>query len=154
MTSNMGSQIIQDKFENLKGSVKPQPKLQSRSIGIIETNGSSNSLTVLTKLWCLPLTNENITKIVGLQLKSVTKCSASRHHYGRYSEAIAYLAEKDTIRNGARPVKRVIQRIYSMNYQRNSIWKNNNRQHCLDRCVWWKLVLEIKQSWFLKTRNI
>jgi aspartyl/asparaginyl-tRNA synthetase len=24
----------------------------------------------------------------------VTKCSASRHHYGRYSEAIAYLAEK------------------------------------------------------------
>jgi ATP-dependent Clp protease ATP-binding subunit ClpB len=31
-----------------------------------------------------PLTNENITKIVGLQLKSVTKnVSASRHHYGR-----------------------------------------------------------------------
>jgi hypothetical protein len=37
----MGSQIIQDKFENLKGSVEAQPKLQSRSIGIIETNGAS-----------------------------------------------------------------------------------------------------------------
>jgi ATP-dependent Clp protease ATP-binding subunit ClpA len=52
----------------------PQPKLQSRSIGIIETNGAEFINRIDEIVMFTPLTNENITKIVGLQLKSVTKC--------------------------------------------------------------------------------
>ena len=59
-----------------------------------------------------PLTNENITKIVSLQLKSVTKMLALQGiTMDATPEAIAYLAEKGyDPQFGARPVKRVIQR--------------------------------------------
>jgi ATP-dependent Clp protease ATP-binding subunit ClpA len=69
----MGSQIIQDKFENPKRKCqKPQPKLQSRSIGIIETNGASEFINRIDEIvmFCI---NENITKIVGLQTEKRDK---------------------------------------------------------------------------------
>jgi hypothetical protein len=43
MTSNMGSQIIQEKFENLKEAWRRLQKLQSGSTWFTETNGASVS---------------------------------------------------------------------------------------------------------------
>ncbi len=41
MTSNMGSQIIQEKFENLKGSIEAATELAKVEVlGLIETNCS------------------------------------------------------------------------------------------------------------------
>ena len=59
-----------------------------------------------------PLSKENITDIVGLQLKGVTKMIAQQGiTFDATQEAIAYLAEKGyNPEYGARPVKRVIQK--------------------------------------------
>jgi ATP-dependent Clp protease ATP-binding subunit ClpB len=59
-----------------------------------------------------PLTNANITQIVSLQLKSVTKMLGQQGiTMNATAEAIAYLSEKGyDPQFGARPVKRVIQR--------------------------------------------
>ena len=59
-----------------------------------------------------PLTQDNITQIVGLQLKSVTKMIAKQGiTFDATPEAIEYLAEKGyNPEYGARPVKRVIQK--------------------------------------------
>ncbi|MEQ3662903.1 MAG: type VI secretion system ATPase TssH, partial [Flavobacterium sp.] len=59
-----------------------------------------------------PLTNENIRKIVSIQLKNVTKMLAQQQiTMDATKEAIDYLAQKGfDPQYGARPVKRVIQR--------------------------------------------
>ena len=124
MTSNMGSQIIQDKFENFTRS-KAEP---SGAKGSIEAATEAAKVEVLGLLkqtvrpefinrideivMFTPLNTENITKIVGLQLKSVTKMLAQQGiTMDATPEAIAYLAKKGyDPQFGARPVKRVIQR--------------------------------------------
>ena len=59
-----------------------------------------------------PLTRDNITDIVGLQLKGVQKMIAKQGiTFDATPEAIKYLAEKGyNPEYGARPVKRVIQK--------------------------------------------
>lgn len=59
-----------------------------------------------------PLTQSNIQKIVGLQLKSVSKMLSQQGiTFDATPEAVAYLSEKGfDAEFGARPVKRVIQR--------------------------------------------
>ncbi|MFY8214835.1 MAG: type VI secretion system ATPase TssH, partial [Flavobacterium sp.] len=59
-----------------------------------------------------PLTSENITQIVHIQLKGILKMLAQQHiTLDATPEAIAYLAQKGyDPQFGARPVKRVIQR--------------------------------------------
>jgi ATP-dependent Clp protease ATP-binding subunit ClpB len=59
-----------------------------------------------------PLSNENITQIVGLQLKEVQKMLEKQSiTMDATPEAIQYLSEKGyDMQFGARPVKRVIQR--------------------------------------------
>jgi ATP-dependent Clp protease ATP-binding subunit ClpB len=68
MTSNMGSQIIQEKFENLKGSdhrgAKPEVLSLLKQTVRPEFINRIDEIVMFT-----PLTNANITKIVGLQLK-------------------------------------------------------------------------------------
>jgi ATP-dependent Clp protease ATP-binding subunit ClpB len=41
MTSNMGSQIIQEKFENLKGSMEEATEAAKEEVSLIKTNCSS-----------------------------------------------------------------------------------------------------------------
>ena len=114
MTSNMGSQIIQDKFENLKGSTEAATEVAKIEVLALlkqivrpEFINRIDEIVMFT-----PLTTENIAKIVGLQLKSVTKMLALQGiTMGATPEAIAYLSEKGyDPQFGARPVKRVIQR--------------------------------------------
>ncbi|MES2804865.1 MAG: ATP-dependent chaperone ClpB [Bacteroidota bacterium] len=114
MTSNMGSQIIQEKFENLKGSVEAATELAKVEVlGLLKQTVRPEFINRIDEIVMFtPLTNENIAQIVGLQLKSVTKMLAQQGiTMDATPEAIAYLSEKGyDPQFGARPVKRVIQR--------------------------------------------
>nr|WP_315232242.1 ATP-dependent chaperone ClpB [uncultured Flavobacterium sp.] len=114
MTSNMGSQIIQEKFENLKGSVEAATELAKVEVlGLLKQTVRPEFINRIDEIVMFtPLTNENIAQIVGLQLKNVTKMLAQQGiTMDATPEAIAYLSEKGyDPQFGARPVKRVIQR--------------------------------------------
>ena len=114
MTSNMGSQIIQEKFENLKGSVEAATEAAKVEVlGLLKQTVRPEFINRIDEIVMFtPLTNENIAQIVGLQLKSVTKMLAQQCiTMDATPEAIAYLSEKGyDPQFGARPVKRVIQR--------------------------------------------
>ncbi|MFE3849061.1 ATP-dependent chaperone ClpB [Flavobacterium sp. LB3P45] len=114
MTSNMGSQIIQEKFENLKESVEAATELAKVEVlGLLKQTVRPEFINRIDEIVMFtPLTNENIAQIVGLQLKNVTKMLAQQGiTMDATPEAIAYLSEKGyDPQFGARPVKRVIQR--------------------------------------------
>ena len=114
MTSNMGSHIIQEKFENLKGSI--DAAMETAKVEVLSLLKQTVRPEFLNRIddivMFTPLTNENIKQIVGLQLKSVFKMLALQHiSMSATEEAISYLAVKGYEPEfGARPVKRVIQR--------------------------------------------
>ncbi|WP_395047602.1 ATP-dependent chaperone ClpB [Flavobacterium sp.] len=114
MTSNMGSQIIQDKFENLKGSVEAATEAAKVEVlGLLKQTVRPEFINRIDEIVMFtPLTNSNIAQIVGLQLKSVTKMLELQGiTMDATPEAIKYLSEKGyDPQFGARPVKRVIQR--------------------------------------------
>jgi ATP-dependent Clp protease ATP-binding subunit ClpB len=114
MTSNMGSQIIQDKFENLKGSVEAATEAAKVEVlGLLKQTVRPEFINRIDEIVMFtPLTNANIAQIVGLQLKNVTKMLAQQGIVmDATPEAIAYLSQKGyDPQFGARPVKRVIQR--------------------------------------------
>jgi ATP-dependent Clp protease ATP-binding subunit ClpB len=114
MTSNMGSAIIQEKFENTKGSIETASEVAKIEVlGLLKQTVRPEFINRIDEIVLFtPLSKENIKEIVGLQLKSVTKMLAQQHiTLEATPEAIDYLALKgyDT-EYGARPVKRVIQR--------------------------------------------
>jgi ATP-dependent Clp protease ATP-binding subunit ClpB len=114
MTSNMGSAIIQEKFENTKGSIETVSEVAKIEVlGLLKQTVRPEFINRIDEIVLFtPLSKENIKEIVGLQLKSVTKMLAQQHiTLEATPEAIDYLALKgyDT-EYGARPVKRVIQR--------------------------------------------
>ena len=114
MTSNMGSQIIQDKFENLKGGIEAVTEAAKVEVlGLLKQTVRPEFINRIDEIVMFtPLTNANIAQIVGLQLKSVTKMLAQQGiTMDATPEAITYLSEKGyDPQFGARPVKRVIQR--------------------------------------------
>ena len=114
MTSNMGSQIIQEKFENLKGGIEASTEAAKVEVlGLLKQTVRPEFLNRIDEIVMFtPLTNANIAQIVGLQLKSVTKMLAQQGiTMDATPDAIAYLSEKGyDPQFGARPVKRVIQR--------------------------------------------
>jgi ATP-dependent Clp protease ATP-binding subunit ClpB len=114
MTSNMGSQIIQEKFDNLKGSVDAATEAAKVEVlGLLKQTVRPEFINRIDEIVMFtPLTNANIAQIVGLQLKSVTKMLLQQGiTMDATPEAIAYLSEKGyDPQFGARPVKRVIQR--------------------------------------------
>jgi ATP-dependent Clp protease ATP-binding subunit ClpB len=114
MTSNMGSHIIQEKFENLKGGVEAATEAaKTEVLGLLKQTVRPEFINRIDEIVMFtPLTEANIKQIVGLQLQSVTKMLAHQNiTMDATPEAIAYLAEKGyDPQFGARPVKRVIQR--------------------------------------------
>ena len=110
----MGSQIIQDKFENLKGSIEAATELAKVEVlGLLKQTVRPEFINRIDEIVMFtPLTNDNIKQIVGLQLKSVTKMLALQNiTMDATPEAIDYLSKKGyDPQFGARPVKRVIQR--------------------------------------------
>ncbi|MEY4012733.1 MAG: ATPase with chaperone ATP-binding subunit [Bacteroidota bacterium] len=114
MTSNMGSQIIQDTFDNLKGSVEAATEsAKVEVLGLLKQTVRPEFINRIDEIVMFtPLTNANIAQIVGLQLKSITKMLAQQGiTMDATPEAIDYLSQKGyDPQFGARPVKRVIQR--------------------------------------------
>jgi len=114
MTSNMGSHIIQEKFENLKSSMEAATEAAKVEVlGLLKQTVRPEFINRIDEIVMFtPLSSANISEIVGLQLKSVTKMLAQQGiTMDATPEAISYLSQKGFDPEfGARPVKRVIQR--------------------------------------------
>ncbi|WP_452223058.1 ATP-dependent chaperone ClpB [Lacinutrix chionoecetis] len=113
MTSNMGSQIIQEKFDTVKDMDTAMEAAKLEVLGLLKQTVRPEFLNRIDDtILFTPLTKENITEIVGLQLKNVTKMIEQQGiTFDATPEAIEYLAEKGfDPEYGARPVKRVIQK--------------------------------------------
>ena len=114
MTSNMGSDIIQEKFDNLKGSIEAATEAAKVEVlGLLKQTVRPEFINRIDEIVLFtPLTNADIRNIVSIQLKGVTKMLAQQQiTLDATPEAIDYLAEKGfDAQYGARPVKRVIQR--------------------------------------------
>ncbi len=113
MTSNMGSQIIQERFEATKDI---ESAIEAAKVDVLALLKQSVRPEFLNRIddtiMFTPLSKENIKDIVGLQLKGVTRMLAQQNiTFDATLEAIDYLAEKGyNPEYGARPVKRVIQK--------------------------------------------
>ncbi|MNF90207.1 Chaperone protein ClpB [compost metagenome] len=114
MTSNMGSQIIQEKFENLKGGIEAATEAAKVEVlGLLKQTVRPEFINRIDEIVMFtPLTVDNISRIVSLQLKSVSKMLALQGiTMDATPEGIKYLSDKGYDPEfGARPVKRVIQR--------------------------------------------
>ena len=113
MTSNMGSHIIQEKFESVKDPDTAMEGAKVEVLGLLKQQVRPEFLNRIDDIIMFtPLTRTDIKEIVGLQLKGVSKMLAKQNiTIDATEEAITYLAEKGfDPQFGARPVKRVIQR--------------------------------------------
>lgn len=114
MTSNIGSHIIQEKFDNLKGSIDAATEAAKIEVlALLKQTVRPEFINRIDEIVMFaPLTAANIKEIVGLQLKGVIKMLAQQNiTMDATPEAIAYLALKGyDPQYGARPVKRVVQR--------------------------------------------
>jgi len=113
MTSNMGSQIIQERFDAIKNIDAAMESAKVDVLGLLKQTVRPEFLNRIDDtIMFTPLSKVDITEIVGLQLKAVTKIIAKQGiTFDATQEAISYLAEKGyNPEYGARPVKRVIQK--------------------------------------------
>jgi ATP-dependent Clp protease ATP-binding subunit ClpB len=113
MTSNIGSELIQERFEATKDIDSAIESAKIDVLGLLKQSVRPEFLNRIDDIIMFtPLSKENITKIVGLQLKAVTKMIAQQGiTFDATQEAIDYLTEKGyNPEYGARPVKRVIQK--------------------------------------------
>ena len=113
MTSNMGSQIIQDRFEATKDIDSAIEAAKVDVLALLKQTVRPEFLNRIDDtIMFTPLSKENIVSIVGLQIKSITKMIAQQGiTFDATPEAVAYLADKGyNPEYGARPVKRVIQK--------------------------------------------
>lgn len=110
----MGSSIIQEKFENLKGNV--ESAIEAAKVEVLALLKQTVRPEFINRIddivMFTPLNENNIKEIVGLQLKSITKMLALQNiTLDATPEAIDYLAKKGyDPQFGARPVKRVVQK--------------------------------------------
>jgi ATP-dependent Clp protease ATP-binding subunit ClpB len=113
MTSNLGSQVIQERFEATKDVLSAIEAAKVDVLGLLKQSVRPEFLNRIddTIMFTL-LTKSNIKDIVGLQLKGLQKMLAKQGiTFDATPEAISYLAEKGyDPEYGARPVKRVIQK--------------------------------------------
>jgi ATP-dependent Clp protease ATP-binding subunit ClpB len=113
MTSNMGSHIIQEKFDAVKDIDTAMESAKVEVLALLKQSVRPEFLNRIDDIVMFtPLTRKDIKQIVGLQLKGVTKMLAKQGiTLDATEEAITYLAEKGfDPQYGARPVKRTIQK--------------------------------------------
>ncbi len=113
MTSNMGSEIIQQKFESIKDPDTAMEGAKVEVLGLLKQTVRPEFLNRIDDIIMFtPLSKYDITKIVSLQLNGVKKMLLKQGiTMDATEEAIKYLAEKGyDPQFGARPVKRVIQK--------------------------------------------
>ncbi|MEZ4794986.1 MAG: ATP-dependent chaperone ClpB [Flavobacteriaceae bacterium] len=113
MTSNMGSHIIQEKFDTMEDLDTAMEAAKVEVLGLLKQSVRPEFLNRIDDIIMFtPLNQEDIKQIVGLQLKGVTKMLAKQHiTLDATDEAIDHLAKHGfDPQYGARPVKRVIQK--------------------------------------------
>ncbi|GLB49212.1 ATP-dependent chaperone ClpB [Neptunitalea lumnitzerae] len=113
MTSNMGSHIIQEKFEATKDVDAAIEIAKVEVLGLLKQTVRPEFINRIDDIVMFtPLTANNISEIVALQLKGVSKMLAKQNiTLDATNEAIMHLAKAGfDPQFGARPVKRVIQR--------------------------------------------
>ncbi|NCO63533.1 MAG: ATP-dependent chaperone ClpB [Flavobacteriales bacterium] len=113
MTSNLGSHLIQERFESTKDIDSAIEAAKVDVLGLLKQTIRPEFLNRIDDIIMFtPLSKENIMDIVGLQIKNITKMIAKQGiTFDATPEAISYLATKGyNPEYGARPVKRVIQK--------------------------------------------
>lgn len=113
MTSNMGSHIIQEKFENSNDIYSATEAARIEVLGLLRKTIRPEFLNRIDDIIMFtPLSKKDITKIVGLQLEQLKKrLSTQNITLDATEEAIQYLSEKGyDPQYGARPIKRLIQK--------------------------------------------
>ncbi len=113
MTSNIGSNIIQERFEATKDIDTAMEVAKIYVLALLKQSVRPEFLNRIDDtIMFTPLSKENITAIVGLQLKGVSKMLAQQGiTFDATKEATSYLAAKGySPEYGARPVKRIIQK--------------------------------------------
>ncbi|WP_157206763.1 ATP-dependent chaperone ClpB [Mariniflexile maritimum] len=113
MTSNIGSHIIQDRFEATKDIDSAIEVAKIEVLALLKQSVRPEFLNRIDDtIMFTPLSKKDIKAIVGLQLKNVTKMIAQQGiTFDATQEAIAYLSDKGyQPEYGARPIKRVIQK--------------------------------------------
>ena len=113
MTSNLGSHIIQEKFDAVKDMDTVMESTKIEVLGLLKQTIRPEFLNRIDDIIMFtPLSESDIKQIVGLQLKGVSKMLTKQNIIlDATEEAINYLAEKGfEPQYGARPVKRVIQK--------------------------------------------
>ena len=113
MTSNMGSEIIQDRFEATKDIESAIELARIEVLALLKQTVRPEFLNRIDDtIMFTPLSQENIKEIVELQLKGISKMIAQQGiTFDATQEAVKYLARKGyNPEYGARPVKRVLQK--------------------------------------------
>lgn len=115
MTSNIGSDIIQQNFDDAKGDISEEVISQTRRevFALLKKSVRPEFLNRIDEVVMFNLlSREDISEIVKLQLDRLADRLKDRNiEFSASQDAIAYLAEKGyDPQFGARPVKRIIQR--------------------------------------------
>ncbi|MGA9588708.1 MAG: ATP-dependent chaperone ClpB [Salegentibacter sp.] len=113
MTSNMGSHIIQEKFENMNNLDTAMEEAKTEVLALLKQNVRPEFINRIDDIVMFsPLTQKDIRQIVNLQLKGVKKMLSQQNIVlDATEEAITFLASRGfDPQFGARPVKRVVQR--------------------------------------------
>ncbi len=113
MTSNMGSHIIQEKFEDNKDIYSATEAARVEVLGLLRKTIRPEFLNRIDDIIMFtPLNKADIIAIVRLQLEQLKKLLDRQHiTLDATDEAIGYLAEKGfDPQYGARPIKRIIQK--------------------------------------------
>ncbi|MBD1261264.1 ATP-dependent chaperone ClpB [Maribacter polysiphoniae] len=113
MTSNMGSHIIQEKFENNKDIYSASEAARVEVLGLLRKTIRPEFLNRIDDIIMFtPLNKEDITQIVRLQLEQLRKMLDKQNITIDFTnEAIIHLANRGyDPQYGARPIKRIIQK--------------------------------------------
>ena len=113
MTSNMGSPIIQEKFEDTQNLEQAMEAARNEVMGLLRKTIRPEFLNRIDDIIMFtPLSKSNIKDIVGLQLDQLKKLVGKQNiTLDATEEAITYLSQKGyDPQFGARPVKRLIQK--------------------------------------------
>ena len=113
MTSNLGSPIIQEKFEGTTHIDDATESARTAVLALLKKSIRPEFLNRIDDIIMFtPLNKTHINAIVSLQLKALKKVLLKQHiTLDATEEAIAYLANKGfDPQYGARPIKRLIQK--------------------------------------------